>query len=340
MVANGRSGGDEIMHNFRNGARVHAGAAFITMGCLQACGADPSSLPEERSGQPSEQLAPSIAVTVPTQTGDVEKASGFFDEDPTTYYNNGYVYTKDYLCVLSKIGGEIEDFGGQELHIDVTSRGDTWWDLSYETNARTRLICTPWSNFRLPTNGQVRLSSEFSLSLTTYSSDTEDANMWGGDAATALSGIDASAMNGYGEYALIKQATSATADSVLEIRSKAGIAGVISAYIEGWGQSIFVGDPAAHKLVKLIGWVNGDLVSGNVNTTGTFEYNVSTTSGFQNYWMATTDQAICYFTKISGEFDGGGEYSRIYQNGTQWYLTSVAGGGEVKASARCMAYRQ
>src|SRR5262245_30741377 len=131
-VANERPGGDEIMHNFRNRARIHASAVFITIGCLQACGADPSGIPEEGSGKPSEPLAPPIAVSVPAQTGDVEKASGFFDDDPTTYYNNGYVYTNDYLCVLSKIGGYIEDFGGQELHIDVTSRGDTWWDLSYE----------------------------------------------------------------------------------------------------------------------------------------------------------------------------------------------------------------
>jgi hypothetical protein len=327
-----------------NLGRARAAAVALASTCLCACGADPSTTSEDTSSGPGKPAEGALTIQLPGSAGNVEKAAKWFDMDAATFNSRELFYVQDWLCFLSKIGGEIEDSGGQMLYPSKTSRGDVYWFLYTETNARTRVICTQWTNFTAAGSIAADLSPETSIPVTTGTSGSDYVDMWGGNSATAISGIDASAMNGYGEYALIRQSTDPTTPSRLEVRTKAGILGIFKAYIEGWGQSVFFGNRSLRKLVNLVGYSGangtGSLRLGNAASSGTFEFNVSTTSGFQSYWMSATNQGICYFTNISGEFDGGGEYARISENGSQWFLASAAGGGEVKASARCMAYYQ
>jgi hypothetical protein len=56
--------------------------------------------------------------------------------------------------------------------------------------------------------------------------------------------------------------------------------------------------------------------------------------------MAPTKDAMCYFTRLQGQFDGGGEWAEIVPamvNGVErWQLRAQArGDAEVFAAARC-----
>ena len=82
-------------------------------------------------------------------------------------------------------------------------------------------------------------------------------------------------------------------------------------------------------------------VRSNVTTAHLSEFPVSTVTGFSSYWMSGVDQGVCSYTRIAGNFDGGGESLRIYKNGSQWFIkASAAAGKAIYGRARCMAYDQ
>ena len=97
--------------------------------------------------------------------------------------------------------------------------------------------------------------------------------------------------------------------------------------------------------MRLIGYnSNGVKTRGTVTTAGTFEMAVSSQSGFSAYWLADTSGAnggLCYFTRLSGDFNGSGESATIKEESAMWKLSVTAGGdSSAYARARCMAYDQ
>jgi hypothetical protein len=49
---------------------------------------------------------------------------------------------------------------------------------------------------------------------------------------------------------------------------------------------------------------------------------------------------LCYLTRVSGKFDGGGEYLRIRDINSHWTLEAAAGGGSAYGRARCFKLDQ
>jgi hypothetical protein len=157
--------------------------------------------------------------------------------------------------------------------------------------------------------------------------------MWWGTAASFVNAILGEFAGG-GEYVQVKQSTDGYQPSVLSIESQ-------SSKIDGTGFSYFVGVPKSGKLVKLYGYKNGSWARGNALSSGTFEYSVNTQAGFNSYWLPPRDKAFCYLTRVSGNFDGGGEQLRITVSGAQWFVKAQSGGGKhVSGKVRCMAYDQ
>ena len=227
----------------------------------------------------------------------------------------------EQFCVMAGIRGETLDFrlsGG---------RGNSWRAATNDETAGW-VTCFPLDNFRGPSG------SEFMISGDSGECDTtSDRNCWWGDAGTFLRWMAGSYYGG-GEYVRTFQSTSPTSPSTV-VAYNANIN-----VVKGGGKSIFFGVPGGKKLVRLMGYTSDGLVKGTVTTSGTFLMSVSTYSGYSSYWLSPTDAAFCGFTKVGGEFNGGGEIARISPTDGWWFLNSINGSGDVWASARCMAWDQ
>ncbi|HYO98139.1 MAG TPA: hypothetical protein VER33_26725 [Polyangiaceae bacterium] len=98
--------------------------------------------------------------------------------------------------------------------------------------------------------------------------------------------------------------------------------------IQATGNSLFVGTPGGSRAAHYTGVPFG--VGGN----STLDLGVY------------TDEAICFFTKISGKFRGSGESVRLYTESTPsgwvWHARSRqgSGGSSVRAEGRCFYYNQ
>lgn len=95
-----------------------------------------------------------------------------------------------------------------------------------------------------------------------------------------------------------------------------------------WGYSFFAGIP-----------------DGAHTTRRSYPVSVSTASGAKTKKLATTREALCYLTKVSGDLDGAPERVRIYPEidswGTEWWMINVhADRGSVYATAECIPYDQ
>lgn len=80
-------------------------------------------------------------------------------------------------------------------------------------------------------------------------------------------------------------------------------------------------------------------------TRRSYATSVSTASGAKTKRLATTREALCYLTKVSGELDGAPERVRIYAEidswGTEWWTINVhADRGSVYATAECIPCAQ
>jgi hypothetical protein len=151
---------------------------------------------------------------------------------------------------------------------------------------------------------------------------------------------------GGGERANVWQSTSIAVFSTHTLHTEAGNF-FASTSIEASAMSVFAGtsDPLESKLVQLIGFSSsGQKMIGDATTSGTFLFDVSTQSGFSAVFMADTpggnQPGVCYFTRLSGDFNGIGESATITNSGGTWKLAVVAGNGKVYAQARCMAFFQ
>lgn len=168
-------------------------------------------------------------------------------------------------------------------------------------------------------------------------------NLWFGSAFTYINAISA-ALNGadapgIGDGAFVLQNGSGSLSSQLWARSQAS-------RIQVSALSVFVGVPGAGWPVQLRGYdPNGVEADGTVNSFGTYEFRVSTLSGFNNYWMAQPRLAFCGFTRISGNFENRNDLiiTETTYPTTQrayWHIRAAAPNGSAQGAARCMLYDQ
>jgi hypothetical protein len=268
-----------------------------------------------------------------------EKASDYFEKEATS--NDPWLQSPgSYMCVLSKVQGWFDnDFDPGQIIADWAD--SNYWRIYFMSGRDTGSgICTNWNNFLVPSGGSISYSRGASAEVSGYANGTATATSWAGDAITFVRGVNGE-MQTNTEYVQANQATTISGTSQLEVRSEEG--GFLNyTILRGYSHAIRVGIPGRH-LAYMIGYntSSSSFVRGTVNSSSLMEFPVSTVSGFSGYWLAGVDQGVCGFTRIAGNFDGGGEWVRIYQNGGQWFIkASAAAGKAVYGKARCLAYDQ
>jgi hypothetical protein len=282
-----------------------------------------------------------LAGTVPAASATpTEKASDYFEKEATSS-DPWLQYQGNYMCVLSKVQGWFaDDFDPGQVIADWAD--NDYWRIYWTSGRNTGSgICTNWNNFLLPSGGSISYSRGASAEVSGYADGTSTATSWAGDAITFVRGVFGE-MQGNTEYAQINQAMTISGKSTLEVRSEEGNF-LDYTIMRGYSHAIRVGVPGAH-LAYMIGYntSNSSWVRATANSWSAMtEFPVSTVSGFSGYWLAGVDQGVCGFTRIAGNFDGGGEWVRIYQNGGQWFIKAQAAAGKgVYGKARCLAYDQ
>jgi hypothetical protein len=219
-----------------------------------------------------------------------------------------------HVCVLTKVSGHYAG-GGEMVQL---LRVNGFWRLrtqSQQEGVGAEAFCFMKSGFQA--NGSARWTSNafsgFEIGVSSCSSRLTQA--WQGDATTYVSGLTGP-WDGGCEFVGVNQAASGTALSQLVVGAG------MSKLVEGFAQSFFAGTPSSGVRAKFF---NSQTFSvGNNRSTV----------------MAPTDQAMCHFTEIRGDFNGGGEFVQILpvlDGGVEkWQLLShTQSGGGVTASARC-----
>jgi hypothetical protein len=284
-------------------------------------------------------------VTAMTLTSSPSQAQNWTEREVTGGASDPWAFpTSTWFCALTGVKGYFGDHdrsGGHE-YVEIANDGDFW--RVHAGNGRTgRMACTRWSNFSQRA-GAVRWYEGFDLSSYDRNVDfTKHKTLYWGNAASMLARMGGE-FEGAGEYIQITQSTDPGIGSTLTISSDAGSAGS-DTDMEAEAVSLFLGVQGEARLVRLIGYnSNGVKTRGSVTTAGTFEMAVSSQSGFSSYWLADTSGAnggLCYFTRLSGDFNGTGESATIKEESGMWKLSVTAGGGSsAYARARCMAYDQ
>jgi len=243
------------------------------------------------------------------------------DIDPATYW-----------CVPTHIQGGFND-ASDEFHV--------WADSPYSVGGNSgyfdgygKVTCVRHSAFVTDPGGVHWISSWLPVMGRVGYVQVDSRDMWWGSAASYVSEVGGEFAGG-GEYIRINQSTSGTTPSKIELRT-------LASELHGAGYSYFAGVPQSGNLVRLYGYnTAGNLRRGDVNSAGTYEFDVGTTSGYSSYWLAQRSRAFCYFTRVSGKFTGGAEQVKIEENEDYWFLSATHGASQaVYASARCMAYDQ
>jgi hypothetical protein len=276
---------------------------------------------------------------------DVAKASDYYERGTTAATNPvlPYIgYQGKYMCVLSMVTG---NFNGDDRYSNsghvIVDWADSDFYRFYWRDGWTdgRALCTNWSNFLVGSGGVKQFSGNFVGEVWGFSDQTAEGPTWTGDAITFVTGLDGE-MQGGGEYVRAIQSTTVSGKSKLRVHEESGSA-FDQTFLDGFAQAFRIGVPGA-RLIRLRGYNSaGNNVTGNVNSSGTFEFAVSTVSGYSGYWMTPVDDGFCGFTHISGNFDGGGEVIRNYKTDGWWFLkASSTGGKAVYARSRCVAYDQ
>lgn len=287
----------------------------------------------QEASEPGEPLA---SASVSDPTGDVPKAITVFSYDvaPSGAASPpGPAVTKtisknpaSYLCLMSRLTGRLEYYGDL---FSVLPKGD-----HYETKVGGApfgtVKCVAHSHFVTDPGGEHWLSEPVRVHA---DESTDEEDLWWGSAASFVAHVMGK-FRGGGEVLQVQQSAASDEPSVFVARAQ-------SRGVWGDALSYLAGVPRSGNLVRLYGFRNGSWVRGTVRSAGTFEYNVSTTAGFSSYWLPPRDKAFCYLTKVSGQFDGGGEALEISENGSQWFVGVRSGGGQsVRGAVRCMAYDQ
>jgi hypothetical protein len=242
------------------------------------------------------------------------------------------------FCWLTRAAGRFDGTKGTS-GVDVIGRKNdrSWWLETHGPEELGEAMCVPLNCFSANGIGDVvwtSWESNFSAfaNRTTSSCHAHSRNAWRGDAATILqswphSGGAAGNTEGGGEASFIVQATSASAFSQVAANDCA-YEGGLGKPIFASGTSLFVGTPGGSNVP-------------NFMNVGAFTQQNFTVA------LARTDEAICYFTKITGKFRGGGESAHLFRANDaagveRWHLRTTKGGASnfVRADARCFPFHQ
>lgn len=238
--------------------------------------------------------------------------------------NGGKVALRPYnthFCWLTKVGGNfVGTKSDSGIVVEAHPNDGYWWLETHGASEYGEATCTPLSCFVGDGIDDVRWSSAGTnfgalATATSCCCDSQQMPTWWGDAATVLqshpaTGGWAGRTEGGGEYSLVSQSWNAVAPSSVKA-SDCHFEGSCCKGIHATATSLFVGTPSSGKTAHFAGawWVNSN-------------YTVA---------MANAAQTICYLTKISGQFRGGGESVRIWegydmQQGIyRWYMTASHG---------------
>src|SRR5262245_3943342 len=52
--------------------------------------------------------------------------------------------------------------------------------------------------------------------------------------------------------------------------------------------------------------------------------------------LGPVEQRVCFLTKVSGQFEGGGEQIRVWEDGVHWWLSGDSKQSGISAVAHCM----
>ena len=149
---------------------------------------------------------------------------------------------------------------------------------------------------------------------------------WWGDAATAISGFGGDYRGG-GESIEVVQSLDPFKATQATIRTCRGQAlGAVT--------SFFVGQPQAGHLARFVGPPASSVSNNEANVYAAWH-------GSGTIPMLKVDEAMCYFTFISGGFHGGGESASIFIENGRWALRADSKSGDgVVARARCFLLDQ
>ena len=220
-----------------------------------------------------------------------------------------------HLCVLTRVSGKFQG-GGEKVRVRIGD-DDRWW-LEVDNHSDQGVAGTAYCFWKdgFLANGGDRWTSPIFEAREKHAVPT-----WNGDAATMLAGVSGH-LRGGDEHARIVQSQQVLGASELRVGSSAG-------FLKAWAYSFFAG---AHD--------------SNQRGTARFfqdEFKLDHVNIVSPRWvdMAPTQDAMCYFSRLQGSFDGFGEWAEIVpivdSNGVErWRLRAQAEGeSEVFAAARC-----
>lgn len=209
----------------------------------------------------------------------------------------------------SRIGGPTWMLGGAQAHTNSLSGEAT---------------CVPLSNFFTDAGGVIWQSEGNGAGISSPSwpncNKTASSNLWNGDALSYLSHVHGN-YEGSGEVAEI---ITGGRNTPSQIRVKTGKCDYNHS---SQGRSLFVGTPGVSNMWRYNYSANAS--SGQTRTTR----------------MMRTNRGVCYFTRISGDFDGAGERVRIFprvdtDGAEYWFVEAKADRGTAYANAQCALYDQ
>ena len=250
-----------------------------------------------------------------------------------------------YVCVLTRVQGEFA--GGGELVLVMKDKNG--WYLQVNSQSESGVTggayCFRKEHFMpapeeaivaaasLGQSPFVRQASEVLNKNWDNDNDCTTGNtiLWLGDAAAILSGMAGKFVGG-GEIASVVQSFDPKKVSYIHAHS------CQEANIGAYGYSFFVGKPHTGSLPKFQNFGPALGTEARVATQGDQSKSLP---------LIGTDMGMCYFTKISGEFRGGGEIAEIVagpdpSSGQEmWWLRARSKSESgIEARARCMLFIQ
>jgi hypothetical protein len=220
-----------------------------------------------------------------------------------------------HLCVLTRVSGKFQG-GGEKVRVRIRD-DDRWW-LEVDNHSSEGVAGTAFCFWKggFLADGPDRWNSPVFEAREKHSVKT-----WNGDAATMLAGVNGH-LRGGGEHARIVQSPDVLGASELGVGSAAG-------FLKAWAYSFFAGahDSGQRGPARFFG---GEFKADHANAL--FPQSVD---------MAPTADALCYFSRLQGKFNGMGEWAEIApfvdSNGVErWRLRAQAkGDSETFAAARC-----
>jgi hypothetical protein len=256
--------------------------------------------------------------------------------------NSGYpVASTQYACFLAGTGGSHRpDAWDSNVNLYYTS-GNWYMSTIYDVWGRASCAGLGW--FQSFSGGTDRwLSPIFNESAYALGGcQSNSAATWWGDAATGLVMIGGT-WYGLGEFMRADQGATAWSPGSMNVQD-CGYSDATNDgdWVYGHAVSLFVGTASSgHRAYFVRQNANGD----DYITDDTTPYHLQADGHYWSMWMARTENALCYLTKVSGWWDSAYDYADIgvatrCVNGVckpTWILkVNALYGDTVLAEARC-----